>query len=206
VSDKDADAPDAAPDAAPAPSDAGAPDAAANTPPPPGCIKGKAATLSVPGIQFIKDWELWRDTPYDDLPKDLNRTSCTVGWGHKMHRGLCTAEEKAKKMTQEEGDKILEQDYQWALDTVHDKFPEICVPQNQIDAIVSLIFNSGRANIIGKSPTNPMHRFSRILRGTEPAKEKARLVAIEIRASRGDKTRRNKEANMFENRDYDSKH
>jgi GH24 family phage-related lysozyme (muramidase) len=171
--------------------------------PAPACVMGSAADLSARGSEFIRSWERLRLTPYDDLPGNPTRTSCTVGWGHKLHRGFCTAEERARPITSDEAERLYSADVATAASTVHTRFGTVCLPQNQIDAIISLAFNAGRAAIIGTSPTNRMHRFSALIHDSRrtPA-ERARLAAAEIRAYGGDDNRRNAEATIFETGTY----
>lgn len=103
--------------------------------------------ISKAGIQFIKDWEKCKLTPYPD-----SEGYCTIGWGHLIDdKQTCEALQKAKSpkyarfkdgITQEEADRQLEKDIADKTEIVNSRV-QVPMYQHEYDALASLIFNLG---------------------------------------------------------------
>jgi lysozyme len=91
--------------------------------------------LSASGLNFIKQWEGFRATPYKDAGGKW-----TIGYGHLIQPG-----ESFTQISQAQALNILAQDVNWAENAVNSL---VAVPlnQNQFDALVSLVFNWGSGN------------------------------------------------------------
>ena len=77
---------------------------------------------------------------YDDLGK--GKGSCTLGYGHKVHGKPCTAEELARKVTEEETMRNFDADVHAAENAVN-RNVKVSLTQEQFDALVSYTFNRG---------------------------------------------------------------
>lgn len=88
--------------------------------------------ISQRGIDFIKSHEGWSATPYDDGAGYM-----TIGYGHLIKRG-----ESFGTITREQGEEILRQDIQWAVNNVN-RLVKVPITQAMFDALVSLQFNWG---------------------------------------------------------------
>jgi lysozyme len=91
--------------------------------------------LSANGLNFIKQWEGFRATPYDDGYGVL-----TIGFGHKIQPG-----ESFGQISEAEALQLLAQDVGWAENAVNSQV-RVPLTQSQFDALVSLVFNWGAPN------------------------------------------------------------
>lgn len=91
--------------------------------------------LSETGLEFIKRWEGFRATPYDDGYGFL-----TIGYGHRIRPG-----EKFTRLSEAEALELLRQDIGWAEAAVN-QLVRVPLNQSQFDALVSLVFNWGEPN------------------------------------------------------------
>ncbi|HEU0175099.1 MAG TPA: lysozyme [Blastocatellia bacterium] len=91
--------------------------------------------LSANGLNFIKQWEGFRATPYND-----GYGSMTIGYGHKIRAG-----ESFTQISEAQASQLLAQDVGWAEDTVS-SYVSVPLTQSQFDALVSLTFNWGAGN------------------------------------------------------------
>jgi GH24 family phage-related lysozyme (muramidase) len=104
-------------------------------------IKPPVHKLDDIGLQFIKQWEGgFHSKPYNALSGNVG--SCTIGYGHLLHKGLCTPKELKTSITEAQGLQILSNDVQIAVDGVN-KYVTVQLSQNQFDAMVSFAFNIG---------------------------------------------------------------
>lgn len=74
---------------------------------------------------------------------------CTIGWGHLVHPGHCDGRENERKfkvgISQRVADQLMEADLvgaEAAINQTVEKY-KIQLNQNQFDALVSFIFNTG---------------------------------------------------------------
>jgi GH24 family phage-related lysozyme (muramidase) len=76
---------------------------------------------------------------YDD-----SENNCTVGIGHLLHKGPCTAEDKARwaNITREQSLALFKEDL-ISRENVVNNYVKVSLTQNQFDALVSFVFNVG---------------------------------------------------------------
>jgi RHS repeat-associated protein len=101
-------------------------------------------SLSTRGLDFIKSYEKFSATPYNDQAGNP-----TIGYGHKILPG-----ENFTQITQADATKLLAGDVGNAVSAVN-KSLKASVTQNQFDALVSLTFNAGAVAV---RPTNTIMR------------------------------------------------
>ncbi len=94
--------------------------------------------VSNEGLQFIAGCEGFRSVPYND-----SNGHCTVGYGHLLHRGACTADERQNgRVNRLTAIVMFSQDLQTAEAAVN---ANVTVPltQEQYDALVDFTYNLG---------------------------------------------------------------
>lgn len=91
--------------------------------------------LSQRGLDFIKQWEGFRNRPYDDGYGNL-----TIGYGHLIKRG-----ESFGQISSAEAEALLSRDVAGAVATVN-SLVRAPLTQAMFDALVSLVFNWGSGN------------------------------------------------------------
>ena len=96
--------------------------------------------ISEDGISFLKRWERFRSTPYNDGYGNM-----TIGYGHVILPG-----EKFTQLTEAEAAAILAKDAAWAASVVS-QLVRVPLSQSQFDALVSLVFNWGSGNFSNSS-------------------------------------------------------
>jgi lysozyme len=93
------------------------------------------------GLAFIIGWEGVRYNAYDDGGPGIG--NCTVGVGHLIHLGPCTAAEKAAPgLSNEAVIELLRRDVA-RFEEVVDTHATVALNQNQYDALVDFCFNTG---------------------------------------------------------------
>jgi len=112
-------------------------------------IKTELSLISDKGVEFVAYWEGFFDRPYNDPVGH-----CTIGYGHLIHRGNCTAadsqqvwidgQKKIGVLTKEEGKRLLKKDLTYFALGVKEK----TVIWNKLktherDALVSFAYNVG---------------------------------------------------------------
>lgn len=99
--------------------------------------------LSEAGFQFIRGHEALRLQMYDN---DGSKTgNCTIGYGHLLHGGKCTAADRAKYpngITEAQAEQFLRTDVAVAEGDVKSRV-KAPLTQNQFDAVVRFAFNLG---------------------------------------------------------------
>lgn len=98
--------------------------------------------LSKQGLEFIKSWEKFRPTPYDDNGKEPGGYM-TIGYGHVIQK----AEKFPRPITEAQALNILYTDVADAVRWVN-RGVKVAVKQNQFDALVSLAYNIGSGAFI----------------------------------------------------------
>lgn len=91
--------------------------------------------LSARGLEFIKQWEGFRATPYND-----GYGFQTIGYGHRIQPG-----ERFTRLSEADALVLLAKDIGWAQAAVN-QLVRVPLNQSQFDALVSLVFNWGEAN------------------------------------------------------------
>ncbi|MHC1783475.1 MAG: RHS repeat-associated core domain-containing protein [Anaerolineaceae bacterium] len=115
-------------------------------------------------IEDIRNWEGYEEFPYDNDGSE----NCTVGIGHLLHFGACSAQEKINKYTAAKIEEFFIVDLANAEKDVRQMFQDLDnyynpdkpngnpfpITQAQFDALVSYTFNAGSgsmANLISES-------------------------------------------------------
>jgi lysozyme len=95
--------------------------------------------ISDAGVKFIAEFEGWFDKPYNDPVGH-----CTIGFGHLLHRGPCTASDVQEwgRISKQKGYELLRQDTKIAADAIN-RLVKVPLNQQQFDALVSFVFNCG---------------------------------------------------------------
>jgi lysozyme len=75
---------------------------------------------------------------------------CTIGVGHLIHRGGCTASELARRLTRAQALQLLDDDLDRFEKAVREAV-KVPVGQNEFDAMVSLAFNIGEGGFRGST-------------------------------------------------------
>lgn len=96
--------------------------------------------LSKQGLKFIKSFEAFRPTPYDDNGGEPGGFM-TIGYGHLIQK----AESFPKPLTEQQAHNILCVDVMIAVRAVNQYVRKTLV-QAQFDALVSLAYNIGSGN------------------------------------------------------------
>ncbi|WP_338887261.1 glycoside hydrolase family protein [Aeromonas rivipollensis] len=162
---------------------------------------------SAQGIAFIKAWESVKIKNGKHVPYNDSEGYCTIGYGHLIEKGRCEDISIPSRF-------VHGLDEATALEIFSEDLSEferavardvnIDLSQNEFDAFVSLLFNTG-ANfllpIIGKAPKLRQNIASRNYEGI--AKE---FLDITNGGEKGLVKRRKAEHNMFLNNVYDSTH
>ena len=132
-----------------------------NTPPPPppgGQQLPAKLTLSTSGAAFIAGWEGFRGAPYNDATNN-----CTIGYGHLIHRGPCTATDTQNwgAITVQQGQALLQSDANSRfVPALRAGIPATPLTQAQFDALIDWIYNVGSAYITGSSAIRTALRAS----------------------------------------------
>lgn len=92
------------------------------------------AKASARGVEAVMQWEQFRAEPYQDQAGHW-----TIGYGHKILPG-----ESFSWITEAEAENILRNDLAIAERAIHD-LVRVPISQTQFDALVSFVFNVGRA-------------------------------------------------------------
>ncbi len=128
-------------------------------------VEGDEARMSAKGIEVLKKLEgsnikEGKHVPYTDNPKKPEEGYCTVGYGHALHKGACTNEDKT--LTEDEAIELLKADLKIREDELFNrKSPEPLVKKEvakkletkQCDAVISLHYNAGGIFPISKART-----------------------------------------------------
>ena len=89
-------------------------------------------------VDMIKNWEGWVPTPYQDTGGVW-----TIGYGHTFTPPWTGS----NPLSKEEGDTLLKSDISPRVTSVRNKFPGMSFSQNQLDALVSFVYNAGIGNL-----------------------------------------------------------
>ena len=109
-----------------------------------GLIGGSAnaTSISLAGLQFTAGCESFRGKAYND-----SNGNCTVGYGHLIHMGACSASELAQgAISRQTGLAMLNQDMSAAVAAVNNQV-NVDLTQNQFDAMADFTFNVGAGGL-----------------------------------------------------------
>jgi GH24 family phage-related lysozyme (muramidase) len=127
-------------------------------PTPPG---GRATRMSEAGIAFLHHFEGRVLHPYND-----SAGHCTIGWGHLIHRGGCTDQDRRDYAGFDEAaaDRLFRTDIVRYEDYAVQYTDPVALTQSQFDAIVSFVYNLGPGNFSTSSVRKDIlnDRFDRV--------------------------------------------
>lgn len=103
------------------------------------------AQLSPRGAHFIGRYEGWRAQPYNDPTNNA-----TIGYGHLIHMGPVTAQDKSKwgTLTMQRGIQLLQADASVAVAAIG-HYINRALAQHEVDALTSFAFNCGGGALSG---------------------------------------------------------
>ena len=104
--------------------------------------------LSDQGVEFIARFEGFRPRLYND-PAGY----CTIGYGHRVHRGPCNGSEPPALragISRQQAAELLRSDTSVAVATVNDHVT-VRLSQAQRDALTSLAYNIGTGAFLGST-------------------------------------------------------
>lgn len=167
-------------------------------------VDPKELTTSEEGIQFIKDWEDFKDMPYNDT-----EGYCTIGYGHLIEKKKCEEitipDEFKNGITKEKAVELFELRLAEFEDSIQ---RDITVPlyQYEFDALVSLVFNTG-PNFLNIGGANDGEtKIKKNINNKEYEAGADEMADVTNGGTSGLVKRRNAEINMFKNNVYDSTH
>lgn len=161
----------------------------------------KPWTISADGVQFIADWEAFRSKLYDNDGAG-HKGNTTIGYGHLVHRGPISsaASETPFKdgVTEKQGSELLKEDLAEPERIVNDK---VTVPlyQHEYDALVDFIYNAHYHGL-------PLLEFVNKGQYGDVSKKLQGYDKAGGKVSKGLKHRRESEAAVFDNGNYDADH
>ena len=98
----------------------------------------------------IKQFEGVRLTPYNDVAGNA-----TVGYGHLLHKGPCSEEDKP--ISREQADELFLSDLRSKAEVFVNKYIHVPLNQNQFDALSDFCYNLGcgtLANLVSETGLN----------------------------------------------------
>ncbi len=167
-------------------------------------VNPKTLKTSEKGIQFIKDWEIFKSEAYND-----SEDYCTIGYGHLIARDKCeniTLSEGFKNGITKEKATELFKDRLVDFENSIQRDISVDLHQYEFDALVSLAFNTG-SNFLntggaGKGETQIKKKINNE-NYSEGADE---MGDVTNNGTSGLVKRRKSEINIFKNNIYDSTH
>lgn len=153
--------------------------------------------LSNKGAAFIGAFEGFVDHPYNDPVGH-----CTVGYGHLIHEGNCTAHDRATwgTISRDRGLRLLQDDATRFEDGVR-HLVKVPLNQHEFDALVSFSFNLGLGAL---RESTLLRKLNAGERASVPA-EMARWDKAGGRTLPGLTRRRRAEGRLFAHGDYSTK-
>ncbi len=130
------------------PGTAGVPSSPPSQPVTSGRVLPASLQLSPYGVEFLKQYEGFRATTYND-----QAGHCTIGYGHLIHHGGCTSTDQNAwgSISQARASEMLTSDANSFADVIRRGAPGTALSQNEFDALVSLAFNIGAGNFNSSS-------------------------------------------------------
>ncbi|WNY84612.1 peptidoglycan DD-metalloendopeptidase family protein [Cronobacter dublinensis] len=156
-------------------------------------------TLSDEGRVFIKGWEDFQATAYND-----SQGYCTIGYGHLIARSKCEdivlPEEFQRGITRERAEELFDLRLPFYIDGVR-KAVTVKLYQHEFDALVSLLFGLGGDGLTKKAPM-----LRKRLNDEDYTGAAQEFLDITNGGQAGLVKRRQAERNLFCNNQYDSSH
>ncbi|WP_254611929.1 lysozyme [Serratia fonticola] len=166
---------------------------------PDGRVDVNELSLSNNGRAFIKEWEKFEPTAYND-----SKGFCTIGYGHLIARNKCEnislPSEFVGEITRERASELFEErvpDYEKGVK----KYVAVKLHQYEFDALVSLLFNIGAEGLPLKTPLLLRKLNSKDYEGT--AHE---MLDVTNNGTEGLVLRRKSENDLFLNNIYNASH
>ena len=108
-----------------------------------GSVPAAQLSLSAKGASFIATFEGFVATPYNDPGGN-----CTIGFGHLIHLGGCTDQDRATwgTITRQRGLTMLRSDANSFAAGLRSRLSSVRLNQGQFDALVSFTYNIGLGN------------------------------------------------------------
>ncbi|OEK08227.1 hypothetical protein A8C32_01825 [Flavivirga aquatica] len=159
---------------------------------------------STKGIDFIKAWEKFEPTAYND-----SEGYCTIGYGHLIAKNRCEditlPDEFKNGIAEGEADKLFKKrltSYENAIKR------DITVPlsQNEFDALVSLVFNTGGNFLNTGGAGGGETKIKKHINAKRYNAGANEIADVTNGGVSGLVKRRKAEINMFKNNIYDASH
>ena len=138
----------------------------------------------------IKQFEALRLVPYNDIAGNA-----TVGWGHLLHKGPCTEDDKP--ITREQANNLFLSDLKLKAEVFVSKYVHVPLNQNQFDSLVSFCYNLGCGTLLNLVSETGLNQSKYEAVPSEILKyDKAHVNGVLVEVS-GLKKRRTWEAELF---------
>ncbi|WP_432563718.1 lysozyme [Kineococcus sp. SYSU DK003] len=114
----------------------------------PDCTKAEPASRKPPkqlsvsgrGLTFIEQREGFRGHPYNDATDN-----CTIGFGHLLHKGVCTSADFKRwgTITVARGRELMRPDIEAVTSALRRELASTPLHQHEFDALASFVYNIG---------------------------------------------------------------
>ncbi len=156
------------------------------------------------GIQFIKDWESFKSEAYND-----SKDYCTIGYGHLIAYEKCEnitlSEDFKNGITKEKATELFKERLVEFEKSIQ-KDITVNLYQYEFDALVSLVFNTGKAFLRTKGAGGGDTKIKKNINAKKYTEGADEFGDVTNGGTSGLVKRRNAEINMFKNDIYDSIH
>lgn len=154
--------------------------------------------LSAAGHQALAQAEAVRRADYND-----QGNNCTFGQGQLVHYGPCTAAEAATRVTDRAIAEARDNSVATAERLVRNAVRAHPLTQDQFDAAVSFVFNTGTTSVLRPANAGNMHevanRMSQFVNVCQHDPNTGRVIPATCRLNPGLVARRQREAAPFRN-------
>jgi RHS repeat-associated protein len=161
----------------------------------------KDLNVSDKGVNFIKSFEGFEDKLYND-----DAGHATIGYGHLLHKGKVTKEDKKGEykdgITKKDATTLLKKDIEDVAESAIDSNVTVKLSQNEFDGLAAFIFNVGGGNF--KSSTLLKKVNSGKATSTEITKQFKRWNKADGKVLKGLTKRRAAEAKIYTTGTYEN--
>lgn len=167
-------------------------------------VDPKTLTTSEDGIEFIKDWEAFSATAYND-----SEGYCTIGYGHLIDYKKCediTLPDEFQKGITEARAMELFKERLTEFEAAVQRDITVNLYQHEFDALVSLLFNAGAQFLNVGGAGNGETKIKKNINAEQYSEGADEMADVTNGGTSGLVKRRNAEINMFKNNVYDSTH